>query len=253
MDDLLTIMRVLRSENGCPWDKVQTHESIRMNFVEEVYEALEAIDQKDAALLREELGDVLLQVVFHARIEEEKDSFDFSDVVNDVCCKLIVRHPHIFGNEKADTIPEVLSNWNDIKRKTKGQTTYAQTLSSVAKTLPGLMRAAKVQSRAAKAGVLAEPEDTVIIRMQGTLSALVGSADGENVSETQKDLLGSFLFDAVRLIEGKGFSAEELLERKTDAYISYFAKMEQQFILSGKEIKDCDPQTIHAILQNEDK
>ena len=129
INDLLHIMQILRSENGCPWDKVQTHESIRMNFVEEVYEALEAIDRKDAELMREELGDVLLQVVFHARMEEEAGHFDFSDVVHDICCKLIVRHPHIFADTKADTIPQVLSNWNDIKRQTKGQTTYTQTWS----------------------------------------------------------------------------------------------------------------------------
>ena len=106
VDDLLHIMEILRSREGCPWDREQTHESIRRDFVEETYEVLEAIDRQDPALLREELGDVLLQVVFHARMEEEAGRFAFADVVDEVCRKLIVRHPHIFADGKADTSEE---------------------------------------------------------------------------------------------------------------------------------------------------
>ena len=115
-EDLVEIMRLLRSENGCPWDREQTHESIRRNFIEEAYEAVEAIDKKDDANLCEELGDVLLQVVFHARIAEEDSRFDIGDVADGICKKLVLRHPHIFGDVSANTSEEVLRNWDEIKK-----------------------------------------------------------------------------------------------------------------------------------------
>ena len=121
IDDLCAIMRILRGENGCPWDRVQTHESIRKNLIEETYEAVEAIDCHDPSMLKEELGDVLLQVVFHAQIEEENNSFSFADVTDEICRKLIVRHPHVFSDVRAENAEEALDNWNQIKKITKGQ------------------------------------------------------------------------------------------------------------------------------------
>ena len=123
INDLKAIMKLLRGENGCPWDREQTHESIRKNLIEETYEAVEAIDKKDSALLKEELGDVLLQIVFHSEMEEEAGRFCFDDVANDICQKLIIRHPHVFGNTKVSGVSDVLSNWNAIKQETKGQKT----------------------------------------------------------------------------------------------------------------------------------
>ena len=120
MSDLLEIMRLLRSPDGCPWDKEQTHKSIRSDFLEETHEAIEAINNEDTEALQEELGDVLLQIVFHSRIEEEKQSFNFEDVVDGICKKLIVRHPHVFGDCSADSAGQVLKNWDRIKRETKG-------------------------------------------------------------------------------------------------------------------------------------
>ena len=121
IDDLIEIVKLLRGEGGCPWDREQTHESIRSDFIEETCEAIEAIDLKDTELLREELGDVLLQVVFHCRIEEENGTFRFDDVCDEICKKLIIRHPHVFGDVLADTTDQVLKNWDAIKMKTKGQ------------------------------------------------------------------------------------------------------------------------------------
>lgn len=152
IDDLRAIISMLRAPDGCPWDKVQTHESIRNNFIEETYEAVEAIDNGDVPLLREELGDVLLQVVFHACMEEEKGSFSLDDVANEVCRKLVLRHPHVFADVQADTVSAVLNNWDAIKQKSKHQSTAAETLESVARSLPALMRAEKMYGRAAKAG-----------------------------------------------------------------------------------------------------
>ena len=116
-NDLCLILEILRGEGGCPWDAEQTHQSIRKNFIEETYEVLEAIDNNDTALLREELGDVMLQVVFHTQMEKELGNFDIDDVSNDVCAKLIHRHPHIFGNVQAGTSEEVLNNWEAIKNE----------------------------------------------------------------------------------------------------------------------------------------
>ena len=123
VDDLLSIMRILREPGGCPWDMEQTHESIKKNFIEETYEVVEAIDKKDKELLCEELGDVLMQVVFHAEMERENGSFDFSDVADGVCKKLIERHPHVFGDTEVSSTDEVLSNWDAIKSKSKKRKT----------------------------------------------------------------------------------------------------------------------------------
>ena len=131
LDDLLEIMKILRSPSGCPWDMEQTHKSIKNDFIEEVYEAIEAIDLDDTALLREELGDVLLQVVFHCQIEKEKNNFEFDDICDELCKKLIVRHPHVFGELTVSDSGEVLKNWDNIKKETKGQKTYTDTLESV--------------------------------------------------------------------------------------------------------------------------
>ena len=152
-EDLITIMEILRSDGGCPWDREQTHESIRKNFIEETYEVIEAIDKSDSALLREELGDVLLQVVFHSRISEENGDFDFSDVADEICRKMIVRHPHIFSDVTADTTEEVLTNWESIKASTKKRESTRDRLDSVAKTLPSLMRAQKLAGKMKKEGV----------------------------------------------------------------------------------------------------
>ena len=147
ISDLLEIMRILRAPDGCPWDRVQTHESIRGNFIEETYEVIEAIDKADYTLMREELGDVLMQVIFHSIMEEEAGRFTFDDVCDEVCKKLIVRHPHVFGNVDAETPEEVLRNWDAIKMQTKSQEQVADSVDDVAKSLPALMRAQKVQKR----------------------------------------------------------------------------------------------------------
>ena len=246
IDDLLLIMQILRSENGCPWDRAQTHDSIRMNFVEEVYEALEAIDRKDAVLLQEELGDVLLQVIFHARMEEEAGRFDFGDVVHDVCQKLVVRHPHIFGEKKAHDAKEALSNWNDIKRQTKGQKTYTETLTAVSKSLPGLMRAEKLHSRSKKAGLEPLPKEDLLSLIRAQTAAM------EHASEQEmQHCIGKLLFHITALTQQYGFNGEELLERESDAYIQRFAHMEETVTAQEKQIKDCDQKWIHDLIIDE--
>ena len=172
VNDLLKIMELLRAENGCPWDREQTHNSIRADLIEETYEVVEAIDNDDPVLLREELGDLLLQVVFHARIAEEDGLFNFEDVCNDVCEKMIVRHPHVFADVKADNTEEVLKNWDEIKMQTKSQKTPVQSMDSVARTLPSLMRAQKLSKKAGKYGYDQRPLEEKIGDMLLELTAI---------------------------------------------------------------------------------
>ena len=150
--DLEEIVRILRAPGGCPWDAEQTHQSIRRNFLEEAYEAVEAIDEGSPEHLEEELGDVLLQVVMHARMEQEAGRFDLDGVADGICKKLIYRHPHVFGDVAVSGTGEVLSNWEALKRKEKGQATNTDALEAVARALPALWRAEKVQKKARKAG-----------------------------------------------------------------------------------------------------
>ena len=183
VDDLVAIMALLRAEDGCPWDREQTHESIRSNFIEETYEVIEAIDTANSPLLREELGDVLLQVVFHARISEEAGEFSFDDVADEVCRKLVVRHPHIFAEVEADTTDKVLTNWDKIKAETKAQKTVSDTLNSVSRSLPSLMRATKIAKKAAKAGY-GKPLDVVV----GDLLLDIATLCNENGIDPEKAL-----------------------------------------------------------------
>ena len=145
-------MELLRSPEGCPWDRAQTHRSIRDNMLEEAYEAADAIDRGDMDNLKEELGDVLFQTVFHSALAQEAGAFTFDDVVDGVCKKLVFRHPHVFGTEDAADGSQALLVWDARKREEKGQRTAADTLDSVARALPALTRASKLQSKAAKAG-----------------------------------------------------------------------------------------------------
>lgn len=151
-DDLLQVMRILRSEEGCMWDRQQDHHSIRRDFIEETYEVCEAIDNEDTELLKEELGDVLFQVVFHTTIEEEQGHFNMDDVIDGICKKMIYRHPHVFKDVQVDSTQDILNNWDDLKKTEKHQKSVADTMNSVARTLPALIRAEKVMKKAEKAG-----------------------------------------------------------------------------------------------------
>ena len=150
--DLVKIMQLLRAPGGCPWDAEQTHQSIKKNLIEETYEVIEAINKDDKSLMCEELGDLLMQVVFHALMEQESGVFDFDDVADGVCKKLIERHPHVFGEVSVSGVDDVLTNWDAIKRKSKGQKTTTESMLSVPRELPALMRATKLQKKAADVG-----------------------------------------------------------------------------------------------------
>ena len=152
IDDLLEIMRLLRAPGGCPWDAEQTHMSIKKDLIEETYEVIEAINKDDKELMTEELGDLLMQVVFHSQMEQEAGSFDFGDVTDGICKKLIERHPHVFGEVEVSSVGDVLNNWDAIKRRSKGQKKGSAPMLGIPRELPALMRATKIQQKAAVAG-----------------------------------------------------------------------------------------------------
>ena len=237
IDDLIEIVKLLRGEGGCPWDREQTHESIKADFIEETCEAIEAIDLKDTELLREELGDVLLQVVFHCRLEEEVGSFRFDDICDGICKKLIVRHPHVFGSVQADNTDQVLKNWDAIKMQTKGQESYTDTLTSVAKSLPALMRAQKVGKRAMRAGMdfrTAQDAIDCIANEKAELDATVANGDKKNIEEE----LGDLLFSCVNAARHLGVDAELALKASTEKFINRFSVTEELTKAEGLNMKE---------------
>lgn len=225
INDLIEIMRLLRSENGCPWDKVQTHETIKKSLIEETYEVIEAINKKDNGLLCEELGDVLMQVVFHAQIENEKGVFDFSDVTDGVCKKLVERHPHVFGDITVKDSDEVLKNWDAIKSKSKNRKTQTDKMLSVPRELPALMRSAKIQEKAAKVGFDWDNADGAfqkVLEETEELKQAVKNNDKENINEE----LGDLLFSVVNVSRFLDVDAEEALTSSTDKFLKRFSVVE---------------------------
>ena len=236
-EDLVEIVKILRSPEGCPWDREQTHKSVRSDFIEETYEVIEAIDTDDLDLLKEELGDVLLQVALHSEIESEKGTFNIDDVCDGICKKLIIRHPHVFGNVNADTTEQVLKNWDAIKMQTKSQQTQTQAMESVSKALPSLMRSTKVQKKAAKVGFDWEkPEDALDKLMEECeeLKAAMQNGDREN----QVEELGDVLFSAVNVARLLNIDSEHALYDACDKFIGRFSKVEALANERGIDMKN---------------
>lgn len=240
--DLAFIVKVLRSENGCPWDKVQTHQSIRNDFLEEVYEVMEAIDYGSSDMLKEELGDVLLQVVFHTEIETENGIFDLDDVANDVCKKLIIRHPHVFGDVTADNVDTVLKNWDSIKKETKGQESYTDTLKSIPRVFPSLMRAQKLGKRASRAGMDFEGVGDCFKSLKSEVKEIedaLSSNDGNAAEE-----LGDLMFSCANLARKLKLDAEELLDRANEKFLRRFEAVEKAVKQDGLNMSDLDSKTL---------
>ena len=216
-EDLVEIIRILRDEkDGCPWDKVQTHQSIRKNFLEETCEALEAIDADDAGMLREELGDVLMQVAFHAVLEEEQGRSTFSDICREVCEKLVYRHPHVFASSAARGAG--INGWDALKNKEKGRRTLADELDSVPATLPALMRAQKLQKLAAGHGVGPAGQTEALADLGRAQARWQTAAAADCPREEKAQAAGALLFAAAQSIRLAGLDAEEALTFASKAY-----------------------------------
>ena len=246
MEDLLEIMRILRSPDGCPWDREQTHESIRSDFLEETHEALEAINLGDAEGLKEELGDVLLQVVFHSRIEEEKGVFAFDDVVDGIAKKLVVRHPHVFADASADSSAQVWKNWDAIKRETKGGKTQADLLRAVPRSLPALMRASKVQNRARRIGFDWPDVSGALDALDSENAELRRAIDSNDPVEIEEEL-GDLLFSAVNVSRFVHCDAEQALTRASDKFVRRFSIVEELAAGRGMDLNSATLEQMDAL------
>lgn len=234
-NDLLRIMEILRAPDGCMWDREQDHQSIRRNFIEETYEVCEAIDEQDPEHLKEELGDVLLQVVFHTEMEKEKGVFDIGDVADGICKKLIYRHPHIFGTVEVGSSEEILRNWDELKRKEKHQETDTSALESVAKSLPGLIRAEKLQKKVAKVGFDWENAQGALEKVEEELDEVKRAMTGDGDPEEE---LGDLLFAVVNVARHLKVDPERAMEKTCNKFVRRFAEMERQARQENKVLSD---------------
>ena len=231
--DFVALVSYLRSPNGCPWDQVQTHESIRRNFLEETYEACEAIDAGDLVHMREELGDVLMQVLFHTDIEREAGHFDIDDVADAACKKLVYRHPHVFRRDEPDA-----PDWDTMKQRERAQTTTAEAMDSVARSLPALWRCDKIQAKAAKTGFEWPDVHAALDKVDEEtreLRAAVASGDAEAIG----DELGDLLFAAVKVARFAGIDPEQAAHAACEKFIRRFSAMETAAANDGAALEQC--------------
>lgn len=225
LNDFREIVAILRHPGGCPWDMVQTHQTIRRDLLEETAELAEAIDTENLDLMKEELGDVLMQVLFHAGIEEDAGHFDINDVADYAAKKMIYRHPHVFGDVQVSDLEEELNNWDALKRKEKNQSSYTDVLNAVARTLPATWRAEKVTKKAAKAGFDWPKMSDAIDKVEEEFSEVkeaIAEGDQAHISEE----IGDLLFAAVSLARWNGVDPESALHATTEKFIRRFALTE---------------------------
>jgi tetrapyrrole methylase family protein/MazG family protein len=228
--DLVRVMHRLRGPDGCPWDREQTHESLARHLLEEAHEALEAIDSGDADRLREELGDVLLQVVFHAEMARQEGTYDIDDVAEGIVAKLIRRHPHVFGDAKVDSAAEVLVNWEQIKEEEKGQHAVDDKIPA---TLPALARAAKVQRRAAGAGFDWRSKEGPLAKVREELDELE-AASPERIDEE----LGDVLFAVSALARKLNVDPETSLRKAVRRFSQRFDRMKTRIEADGMTMEE---------------
>ena len=241
INDLRRIMELLRSPDGCPWDKVQTHQSIRRDMLEEAYEVAEAIDNQDFDNLKEELGDVLFQVVFHSCMAQEQGKFTFDDVVNDVAQKMVFRHPHVFGSDHAEDTEQALLTWDAQKQVEKDQKTVGDTLDAVARSLPALIRAEKIQKKAQKAGFDWDNVNPVLDKLSEEIEELKQAVrENSNVEEE----LGDLLFAAVKAGRFLQVDGEQALHNACEKFIRRFRRVET---LADKPLDQLDIQALEGL------
>ena len=237
LNDFIRIIDVLRGPGGCPWDIKQTHESLKRNAVEEAYEVCDAIDEGSMDHLREELGDLLMQVIFHASIAKENGGFDLDDISDEAVKKLIHRHPHVFGTVKADTPEEVLANWDAIKRADRGQQSVASAMDGISRGLPGLMRSEKIQNKAAKLGFDWPEVSGAMDKLReetGELQEGIDAGDIENIKEE----IGDVLFSAVNVARFYKLDSEECMHAACAKFLRRFRYLEEGAAKRGLRLED---------------
>ena len=248
LNDFIRIIDVLRGPGGCPWDIKQTHESLKVNAVEEAWEVVDAIDEGSAAHLREELGDLLMQVIFHASIEKERGGFTLDDVADEAVKKLVHRHPHVFADVKADTPEEVLTNWDAIKRADRGQQSTASVMDGIPKGLPGLMRSQKIQNKAGKLGFDWPDVSGAMDKLReevGELQEGIDAGDVENIKEE----IGDALFSVVNVARFFKVDSEECMHAACAKFIRRFRYLEEGAARRGLRLEDMSLGQMEEIYQ----
>jgi len=245
--ELVEIMARLRGEDGCPWDRDQTHESIKPYLVEEAYEVLEAIDEEDLAKLKEELGDLMLQIVFHAQMAEEAGAFSMSDVLTAINEKLTRRHPHVFGELKAETAQEVLFNWEQIKQSERRKTSdQASILDGVPRELPALLRAHRLQEKASRVGFDWTQAQEVFRKVEEELAELRAAMHGRQADQVEAEL-GDLLFALVNLSRFLAVNPEEALRKTIARFIARFRYIEEELSRRGRSLRQASLEEMDAL------
>ena len=247
VNDLRRVVEILRAPGGCPWDREQTHKTIRRDLLEETAELCEAIDENSTEHMREELGDVLLQVMLHARMEEEQGVFSLDDVADGICRKLILRHPHVFGDVQVTDSAHVLRNWEDIKRREKAQHTTADAMDAVCRTLPGLWRTEKIQKKAAKVGFDWSSSADALKKLEEEVRELrMALESGKDVDAPHglREELGDTLFMTVKIAQMSGIDPEDALHRACDKFDARFREVEES---AGKPLAEYSEEELLAL------
>lgn len=237
LEDFIRLIDVLRGPGGCPWDIKQTHESLKHNVVEEAWEVVYAINEGSEAHLREELGDLLMQVIFHASISKEHGGFTLDDISDEAVKKLVHRHPHVFGSVKADTPDEVLTNWDAIKRADRGQQSAASAMDGIPRGLPGLMRSEKIQSKAAKYGFDWPDVSGAMDKLREETAELQEGIDAGDI-ENIKEEIGDALFSVVNVARFYKLDTEECMHAACEKFIRRFRYLEEGAAREGLRLED---------------
>ncbi len=245
-DDLVSIMERLRGEGGCPWDREQTRESLKPFLIEEAYEVVEAIDEKDPEKLKEELGDLLFQVLFHAQVAAERGEFTIAEVLAEAADKMVRRHPHVFAGGTASTAREVLERWEELKRQERNAVAIASALDGVPKELPGLLRAQRLQDKASRAGFDWPEISGVMAKVEEELAELQAAIRRAASAEIEFEL-GDLLFSLVNLARFLNLSAEDAIRKSIARFVARFRHMEEVVERGGRRMREVGPEELERL------
>lgn len=237
LDDLIKIVEMLRGENGCPWDKAQTHETLKSCLLEETYEVIDAIDRKDSSDLTEELGDLLLQIIFHSRLAQERGEFNIIDVIDGISKKMIRRHPHIFGDVDVKDQKEIMENWEKIKNEEKSVGSVTESMKNIPDVMPALMRAYKVQQKASRVGFDWDDVDGAMDKLDEETNELKEVYKGKDRDKIREEL-GDLLFAIVNVARFVDLDPELALREATEKFIRRFEFVEKSATKLDKRLQD---------------
>jgi len=249
---LIEIVDTLMGENGCPWDNVQTRESLKPYLVEETYEVLEALDTNDPDQIKDELGDLLYQILFHSKISSKNNEFDIKDVLNNLKEKMVRRHPHVFKEGQVNTPDQVIERWEEIKKEEKTHSNHPSILDSVPKQLPSLLRAQKLQKKAAKEGFDWDEISDVFDKLDEEISEFKSAVLEGKGTDIQSEL-GDILFVLVNIAKFKKIDAEEALRSTNNKFIKRFQHIEKEVAKQGKTLKETSLEDMERHWQNAKK